>query len=282
MRKPRLIASALLFLGAITLFIVQQRTIQRLRTENSRASEAAGLTERNFSEKRSLDQTQLQAELERLRVEHAELLRLRGEVARLRQEMAQASAKASTPVRTAAPTTEPNRPPEAVQTFVANADAVVPAGRGLVFGGWPTPPGKCTLVFVQPKVVEVSSPGHIGSVMLEGKFLEVPDEALSSLGLDTLKAATRATSVQTLLAADEMKSILEKLEKLPGVNVLSAPRVQTGDGTQAVISVTEQKSIAGQEYTLGPSLDVDPRIAADGSSINLTVSARFKKESATE
>jgi len=63
---------------------------------------------------------------------------------------------------------------------------------------------------------------------------------------------------------------------------MSAPRIQTGDGRQARISVTQQKIIAGQEHTLGPSLEIDPRIATDGSSINLSVSAHLTKPTAPE
>jgi RNA polymerase sigma factor (sigma-70 family) len=283
MSKTKIVAlGAVVLAAAITPMILQQRAIQRLRAESARAQGAAPLAGRDFAGIAPVNATESDSDVQRLRLEHSELLRLRAEVARLRQELADASAKRATPIPPAVIQAEADRPPEPVQTFVANADAVVPAGRSLVFGGWPTPPGKCTLVFVEPKILELASSDRVGSVLLEGKFIEIPDDALASLGLDKLKTGARATSVQTLLTAVEMKSILETLQRTSNVTILSAPRIQTGDGVQAVMSITENKMIAGQQHTLGPSLDVDPRIASDGSSVILTLSARLKKPSAAE
>jgi hypothetical protein len=172
---------------------------------------------------------------------------------------------------------EAEQPPEPVQIFVANAAANVPAGQTLAFGGWATPPGKRTIAFVSPRIDE-------GSISLESRFLEVPEEALAKVvselslpGLDKLRAESKASSVQSLFTAAEAALILKTLENTAGVDVISSPKVLTGNGRQAIISTTEQKTIEGQEHTLGPSLDVEPRIAADGFSVNLTVSARLKK-----
>jgi hypothetical protein len=274
--------SALLLAGALTFGIFQNRNLQRLRAENSRLRELAAAANAQSTPNSPPNDQAAAGELERLRLEHTELLRSRGEITRLRQQLTDL-ARARPPA--GAPTTppkEPDPPPEPVQNFVANADATVPAGQALLFGGWPTPPGKRTLVFIEPKVIEASGAGQASSVELQGKFFEVPDEILAALGLDKLQADSKATSVQRLLAAEEMKSILRTLEESPGVTLMSAPRIQTGDGRQARISVTQQKIIAGQEHTLGPSLEIDPRIATDGSSINLSVSAHLTKLTAPE
>jgi hypothetical protein len=281
MSKSKISAVITLVLVCVALLVIQQSVIQRQRAENARARSAAFVQPSSFETSES-DRTQTESDRERLRLEHSELLRLRAEVARLRRELADASAKRATAIPPLVIPAEADRPPEPVQIFVANADAVVPAGRSLVFGGWPTPPGKCTLVFVEPKVLELASADRVGSVLLEGKFIEIPNDALASVGLDKLKSGARATSVQSLLTADEMKSILETLQRNSNVTILSAPRIQTGDGVQAVMSITENKTIAGQQHNLGPSLDVDPRIAADGSSVILTLSAKLKKSSTTE
>jgi RNA polymerase sigma factor (sigma-70 family) len=270
----------LVLAGAVTCVLLQRRAIQRLRAENSRART---LTETRADESAPANQTQIDAaEFERLRGEHVELLRLRGEVSRLRRQLEDAYAKRPAAVPSATPIKQPQAPPEPVQTFVANADASIAPSQTLVFGGWPTPPGKCTLVFIQPKVVEARSADRLGSVLLEGKFAEVPDELLLTLGLERLKTDSRATSVQSLLSVDELRSLLKTLEETPGVSLLTTPKVQTLEGREAVMSVTEKKTIAGQEHTLGSSLHVEPRIAADGFSVNLTVSARLKKETSLE
>jgi hypothetical protein len=217
------------------------------------------------------------AELEQLRADHAELLRLRGEVSALRAQMKEARAKPQSQTAESA-SKGPDETHEPVQIFVANASATVAAGEALALGGWQSAPGKRIVVMVQPKVMDVSSEGHVGSVLLEGKFIELSEDILDSVGLGKLKAESKATSLHSRLSMDQVKSALEAFESSPGVDVLSAPRVQTGDGTQANISVTEQKTIAGQEHALGPSLDVEPRIGTDGSSVTLTVSARYKRQ----
>ena len=226
----------------------------------------------------------LQDDNEKLNQNTAELLKLRGEVNRMRQELASSTTKETTSNDKNITQQEAAQQPEAVQIFVANADANVPAGQALAFGGWVTSPGKRMLVFVEPKITEQSSPDRVGKVFLQGNFIEVPEEVLAQLATDSnfdalksLKASGKASSTQIVMTAVQTSLILETLKKTPGVDVLGSPRILTGDGGQAVIRVTEQLMVAGREHSLGPSLDVEPRIAADGTSVNLTVSARLKK-----
>jgi hypothetical protein len=291
--QKTLMTTAITALTAFGIYEAHQGSTLRTRVQTLQQQHAP-LAEQLQQLARDRDDTTrqlaaLRDENERLKRDTAELLRLRGEAARLRQELAQATTKRPASVPPPALPKEAEQPPEPVQIFVANADATVPAGQTLAFGGWATPPGKRTLVFVQPGIVEASSPGRVGSILLECRFLEVPEEALANVvldpnlaGLEKLKADGKASSVHSLFSAEEAALILKTLENTAGVDILSSPRVQTGDGTQAVVSVTEQKIIDGQEHALGPSLDVEPRIAANGSSVNLTVSARLKKAGPTQ
>ncbi len=247
----------------------QGERIRRLETERDEANDRL---------------VSLQAESARSKTDTGELIRLRGEVSRLRQQLADFALKHAVPTLRPAPSKEAEQPPEPVQIFVANADATVPAGETLAFGGWATPIGKRTLVFVQPKIMEASSADRPGSILLESRFIEIPDETLDKVisdlslpGLDKLKADGKASSVYSMFTADEATLVLKSFENTAGVNVLSAPRAQAAGGRKAVVSVTENKIVAGQEYTLGPSLEVEPRISADGSSVNLTVFARLRK-----
>jgi hypothetical protein len=280
--QKTLLAAALVIAVTAPLYL-QHRAIQNLRAENTRARELAAAASRETTPSPALSPTDA-AELVRLRREHDELLRLRGEVSRLRQQLAEAAPKRPAPAAPAAPPKEAEQPPEPVQIFVANADATVPAGQTLAFGGWATSPGKRMFVFVQPKILELSSPGRVGSVLLVGRFIEVSEQILArvvaDLNLDVLenlKAAGNAASTQSLLTAEQATLVLQMFENTTDANVLSGPRIQTGDGVQATLSQTEQQMVAGQERTLGPTLDVEPRIAADGSSVNLTVSARLRQ-----
>ena len=89
------VCSALVLAGALTPVLVQQRTIQRLRAENSAVrAELAALEASRPVNNRTVSQTDIDAaELERLRAEHGELLRLRGEVSTLRRQAAEAAGR---------------------------------------------------------------------------------------------------------------------------------------------------------------------------------------------
>lgn len=123
-------------------------------------------------------------------------------------------------------------------------------------------------------------------MFLAGRFIELPDEVLAQVTaelnldvLDNLKTAGNESSAQSLLTTEQASQVLEIFKNTKGVDVLSFPRIQTGDGVPASIGQTEQRMVAGQERTLGSTLDVEPRIAADGSSVNLTVFSRLRKAS---
>src|SRR4051812_3719320 len=160
MKKKTIIAASAVILTAIAPLIVQQQTIHRLREQNLQARTIRPGPDPASNSGSAQDQHDI-AELEGLRVEHSELLRLRAEVSRLRQQLKELAARTSESPRTAA-LKEPEQAPEAVQIFVANADAAVSAGETLVFGGWPTTAGKHTIVFLEPKVIDPSTPGHVG------------------------------------------------------------------------------------------------------------------------
>jgi RNA polymerase sigma factor (sigma-70 family) len=96
MNKTTLAAcGALVLAGALTPVFVQQRTIKRLRAENSSVrAEMAALTASASVDNQTVSQTDVDAaELNRLRGEHNELLRLRGEVSMLRRQAAEAAGR---------------------------------------------------------------------------------------------------------------------------------------------------------------------------------------------
>ncbi|MBM3845291.1 MAG: sigma-70 family RNA polymerase sigma factor [Verrucomicrobia bacterium] len=263
---------------------------------STQQNQHASLTDALAQSGRDLEEALRELDALRLRTENdaAERVRMLGEVARLRRQIAEASADRSGP---AAPPITPKPgagPVEPVQVFVANADARVPMGQTLAVGGWTTAEGLRTIVLVKPTVVDESGNattvdalgGRPGQIVLESQFFEIPDdvldETLSALNLASiskLKTDGKATSSHSLFTSDEADLLLKTLKATSGVNLLSTPRILTPDGTQAALSVTENKVVAGREHALGPSLDVEPRITADGSSVNLTVVARLRKES---
>ena len=253
-----------------------RKTINTLRQQQTALSEEAN----RDCDEAARQLAGLRAENERLKRGTAELVRLRGEVSRLRQDLAAASRRVAR-VDAAASTNEAKPAPEPVRLFEANAQVTVPSGQTLVLGGWTTAPGKLTLVFVKPNILELSSADRIGSIMLECRFIELSEEVLakaaSEVSLASLnkKIDGEESFTPGLFSEKNAAQILAILEADARTSVVGAPRIQTGDGISAIMSATEQKVVEGREYPLGLSLEVAPSIGADGSSVKLNVTARL-------
>src|ERR1051325_1929959 len=134
MKKSALAAlSALVLAGAITSVILQYRTIENLRAENFRARE---LLQKRADESSLLNQTQTDvAELERLRREHLELLRLRDETGALCQQLQRATNLLAR--QTGAPPQPGNTQPDPedaspVVIYQAKIETHIPAQRSLL------------------------------------------------------------------------------------------------------------------------------------------------------
>ena len=114
-------------------------------------------------------------------------------------------------------------------------------------------------------------------MLIEARFVQIPDEAMAQLGLEAFQAPQSDTAVGSLINEQELRSILQELERTQGADVLSAPRVSTVDGRQAQISILELKNLPGVDgpVSLGPSVDVVPTVAPDGRSIDLTLLAEL-------
>jgi RNA polymerase sigma factor (sigma-70 family) len=125
--------STLVLAGVITPIMLQQRTIQRLRTASAHAvEELAALREARPAQNASMSQTEIDAaELERLRGEHAELLRLRGEVARLRQQRTEVGGRP--PAGPAAASTAPGQ--DSPSPFASLPESDIPGRYRLTEGG---------------------------------------------------------------------------------------------------------------------------------------------------
>ena len=278
MKKTGLMLFGVLLVAAGGFFVGQQRVVSRLQSENQTlrrlTDELQPVREENVRlAKERIDP----AELERLRAGQSELVRLRGQVAQLRRQVAEATnrlaaaakAVSTVPAETALPPYE---------TFTASAEAIVPWQQALVVGGWKTAPGKQTMVFIQPHPVE----GGAGQVELQAKFVDMPDSAFGQMGIKSLTAdgkdgEGKIGKVTGVLTSEQTALVMKALEQMPGVDVLSAPRVITADGRQAQVKVADVKTApSGEQYELGPTLDLVPKISDDRSSVLLHVNAQLR------
>jgi RNA polymerase sigma factor (sigma-70 family) len=276
------ITAAIVAVVGIGVYEAYQASVFRNRVNTLRKQQTA-LTEQ-LARERDDTTRQLAAlsnENGRLNRDTTELMRLRAEATRLRQELAATPKRPAPPAEpVAAKEAEPT--PEPVRSFTASAQATVPAGQTLALGGWSTEPGKRTLVFVKPGIVELSTAGRLGSISLESGFVELTEEVLAKAAsdlnlpsLNKLKTDGLESSMHSLFSAEEAERALKTLESNARALHIGAPQIRAADGTIAMVGSMEKKTMNGQEYSVGPSLEVVPRIDADGSSVKLKVTARL-------
>jgi len=266
-----IIANALLLCGLGSWEIVQHQALSRLEGENAilreRADKAALLEQQNAQ----LQAAQMDpSELARLAKEHADLLRLRSEVTRLRQ---QAPATAHASVATTKETTPEQESP--VTSFVASVQATVGDGGTLVTGEWTTKPGKRALVFVAPQI-QPAGPSR-GQVLVKTYIAEASDDIWASLGLAGIKSEGRETTGQQTFGAEDAATILKALQETAGVEVLGAPRVQSADGVPASVFIGQNLVPPGatEEVPIGHQIEITPRLSADNRTVDLTLQAKY-------
>jgi glucans biosynthesis protein C len=268
-------AAALIVLGFAVPLIWQHRALVAIRKENLALQAQAALATRFQEENSSLRARPVDpAEARRRQQEQAELLRLRAEVARLRGE-----ARAGAGPRVQPLPADESTPPTsmALRTFSASTRATLSPGQALLTGGWATRDGKRTLMVLSP-TIEKSDTGP-SSVMVQSYVVEVPDSVLAELlpeVLQQVNADHDATSFARSLSAEQLSALMQQFRETKGVDFLSVPRVLTADGRQARVSMGEAVSVGGELQHLGPSLDIVPSIAADGSAVDLAVEAKVR------
>ncbi len=276
MTKPRLLAfGALLIVSVSTLLLWQHRTIQRLEAENAGLRTSTAELDSLRQENSRLTQTQTDpAKLELLRKAQSEIPRLRAEVSRFRRQLKEEQNKRAAPAMENPPATTPaGEPAAAVETYRASVQGTLAPGQTLVTGGWTTAAGKRALVLIEAAIA--SDAAQAGQVVLQARFVELPDQVLGKVGLEGLMSEGKETSSKAILTFEQNEALVKALEATSGVNVLSAPKISTLDGRQAQMKVVSLRTIAGETYELGPTVDIVPRISPDGASVDLGIIAQL-------
>ena len=71
----------------------------------------------------------------------------------------------------------------------------------------------------------------------------------------------------------QVRTMVQELAKLDGMEMISEPRLQTANGTPAGLSVTHQVPFGGTNANIGVTLNVDPHYSTNSSAITLDVRA---------
>ena len=207
----------------------------------------------------------------RLQAGQDELHRLRAEASRLRKDI-EAAKIASAKNSPGLPTTNQSSSLPVVQTYVAEVHVNVPFSQTLVTGGWKLPSGKHAFVFIEPQ------PGDApDQVSLQTKIVELPQELLATVGLESLKSDSTQTAGQLVLDDARARYVIRALEQQEGVDILGAPNALTLSGRRAQIKIANSiLTPEGGHVEVGPLVDIVPTVSADGASANLRVSAHMR------
>lgn len=216
-------------------------------------------------------------EMERGRGNSSELLKLRGEVARLRKEaqVITDTSKEARDFQADMMHVLSNMP--VVKTFVSTAVTTTTWDQAIVTGGWKTPAGRRAITLV------TLHQGEDGKQLtISSRLLEYTEQAGEKLGLsrfnldeqtsDGLNTRAKAHTI----TKEQSEAILKAAKDLEGTQIIAAPSVSTLSGRQAQIQVVDIHSgPSGEKYSTGPVLDFIPTIAPDGQTVQMVFSAQL-------
>lgn len=221
------IAAAGVLLAVVgTLLVSEHREAGRLRTDNENLREQLARWESAVAASSEAAARDAE-ELARLRGHQDELLRLRGELAGLRNRR----------VVTSAPSPSESAPvPSSTPAYSANVRTTVQPGQMVVMGGWSWTEGRRGVLLVTPS----HHAGDDGQPVIEitHSVVLVPEEMMSGLGWDSLGSDSREPSEHHVLNVRDAKALLEQLKARREIEVMSSPTITVRDLERAGIGLT--------------------------------------------
>ena len=265
---------AALAAGALVLGLLQEQRLGRLRAQNEALrAQVSELTALQAESKQRAGPPDGMAETARLRDQQAELLRLRGEVTRLRNEARQNAAGGATgslPPAIAAPVGDQGETNSA--PFTAAATVSVGSGETFATGGWLTSSGLRTFLLATPKLGESAADGKAINVAM--CLLKVAEGDLPESLLRKLQSQTQADS--PVLTGTEAAFLKRKLDSADETNIVSRPFIATSDGVPASLFVGESRpNPDGTQREIGTKIDLSPQLAQDGQTIKVAVNLEY-------
>jgi RNA polymerase sigma factor (sigma-70 family) len=265
--KLKLATFSAIVIGSLaTSLVVQHQSVNQAREEaQSLRLQLQGLTDAKAqSPKSSVDEN----ELESLRRDKSQLLRLRAEVAALRRTSTTTAPKTS-PVDQGQSGVVAHDTVTGVTRLRASVHTQVGSGQTVLTGGWANEPGKRVFVLATPKI----QGDNADQVVIQTKIIEVPEAALAQVGLDAFKVEGHESSINQVLPAEQAKQLLDSLEGTEGARLLAQNGITTRDGRQAEVQTMDEQIIEGRKELLGPVINIVPVISVDKSAVDITLQA---------
>jgi RNA polymerase sigma factor (sigma-70 family) len=269
--KFKLGISALIVAGAATAFVIQHQAQEKLRAENGALTQQIAQLQADnetlpnrlavAGDSKSLSDEQMN-----------ELLKLRGEVTRLKKESDDATLAARNAVADEVQALQKlgNLPP--IKTYVSTAFLRISWNEAIVTGGWKTPSGRRAFVFAT-----VES-GQDNQLTISSKVLEFTDEADARLGLNefNIDDQTQTHIKPNKISAEQYEAISMAAQNSDGVETLATPSVLLASGNSAqVVSIETHSTPSGEKYSTGPVIDFIPTISEDGQSVKMVMVAQL-------
>ncbi len=117
-------------------------------------------------------------------------------------------------------------------------------------------------------------------VMVDARFLELDWEG-KALQVPGMAAVLTAGNNGVVMKREQVEELMKELQTARGVDVLSAPRVVTRDGQEAVVQVGGTVTLphpvtgAATEMPTGITMRVLPTLALDGATVRLEVGSQI-------
>src|ERR1017187_3610144 len=273
--RIKLSLAAIVMMGLIVSLVLQRQHLTQMRAENAALrQQAAELAELQANNQRSANLPPAADVAGRSQREHQELLRLRGEVARLRSGIAHSASGEPSVQGNPAPAPSGTNDQVLPLRCTATATATVRAGDSFATGGWLTSPGTRTFFLATPTLVQGDAGERIvdiPTILMTMHEAELPDALLK-------KFEFQSEGSSPVLTGTDLDVLMAALKSGQGSNVVSRPRVATGDNGEASLVVGQTSAVLknpdGTPRFTGTELRLLPRIK-DGDMIEVGVNLKY-------
>jgi len=258
--------------GLIALFVYwQQQRLNAARNERDELRQRVAALTSLREEHSPLAAAAAQGNSRLNEKELLELMRLRGEVRLLRQQVQQQASQAAT---NAAQNSTSAFSQDARTPLTAEISVRVSSGQTLVTGGWRTELGKRAFVFVTPVIDKKSD--QPGRVVFRAEILEMRDDVLQQSGLADFTTEARDSSFAGLYSADQARTFRQAMQSLEGVRSDSQVLI-AHEGGPARCRLGFPLSSNTRASNSEAVIELVPQIAPGGEGMDLTVRAELPR-----
>jgi RNA polymerase sigma factor (sigma-70 family) len=245
-----------------TVYLSYRNASLHHQLETLRAS-AAPLTSANESTPRGDQHAMTAQERRRLRMEHLELLSMRGRVAQLSRELRERA------IREAPRQTAQSNEPGAEDSILFSASTTnrVPLGSVVVVGGWRHGEVRGYLLLT-PTIARGDTIPEDERLQVKSLVVAAPENFWFQIGWGDAKSDSRRSTLSGLLTSAQTDSLLQTLKETKGAEISNESVAKGGDGERLGIGFSTEDDHASGALM---GVDVYPRISSDAQCVDLEV-----------